>query len=106
MTIKPYSIKKAMERTDLHSGKIDRNLWIANKMLKEAIKNRSFCGESDADIELTLYTTETNFEDIYQIEDVIDELSNCYEKEGYSTCIRELTGTTLKIEGYRLTVDW
>ena len=106
MKIKPYSIKKALERTELHSDTTGRNLWIANKMLKEAIKRGSFSGEDNADIELTFYTSGTCFDDVYQIKTIIDDLSNCYEKEGYSTYIDKLTGASFEIEGYRLTVFW
>ena len=106
MNIKTYSIKKAIERTNFYSGRIDQNLWIANKMLKESIKRRSFSGENRADVEVTLYTSGVSFDDIYQIETIIDDLADCYKKEGYSTCIEELSGSLFKIEGYRLTVLW
>ena len=106
MNIKPYSIEKALERTKLHPDTTGRNLWVASKMLKKAIKRRSFYGEDYADIELTLYTSGTCFDDIYQIKTVITDLSDCYRKEGYSTYIEELTGASFETEGYRLTVFW
>lgn len=106
MNIKPYSIEKALERTKLHPDTTGRNLWIANKMLKKAIKRRSFYGEDNADIELTLYTNGTCFNEVCQIENVINDLSNCYKKEGYSTYIDELAGASFETEGYRLTVFW
>jgi len=106
MIIKPYSYDRAVKRTDLMSEKSERNLWIANRLLKAAIERSSFSGVSHTDIELTLYSSGFYFDNIDQIEATIKDLRDIYKEEGYYTSIEELTGTNLRVEGYRLRVDW
>jgi hypothetical protein len=106
MIIKPYSYDRAVKRTDVMSEKSERNLWMANKLLKAAIEKSSFSGISHTDIELTLYSSGFYFDDIYQIEATIKDLRDAYKKEGYYVSIEKLTGTNLKVEGYRLEVNW
>jgi len=106
MKIKPYSYDKALRRSSLMFEKSERNLWVANKRLKEAIKRSSFSGLCHADIELTFYSSDFYFDDIYQIESTMKDLKDVYKEEGYSVSIKKLIGTNLKVEGYRLEVNW
>lgn len=106
MIIKPYSYDKAVKRTNLLFEKSERNLWVANKLLKAAIKKSSFSGLSHTDIELTLYSSGFYFDNINQIEATIKDLRDAYKEEGYYVLIKELTGENLNVEGYRLEVDW
>lgn len=106
MNIKPYSYKKARENTDMFRVKSEYHLWMANEMLRKAIKRSCLSGLDHADIELTLYTNGFNFDDVTQIEVIINDLAVIYFDEGYYTSIKELIGVEFKIEGYRLKVDW
>lgn len=106
MIIKPYSYNKAVKRTNLLFDKSERNLWVANKLLKTSIKRSSFSGLSHTDIELTLYSSGFYFDNIDQIEATIKDLRDAYKEEGYYVSIEKLTGENLNVEGYRLEVDW
>lgn len=106
MNIKPYSYKKARKSTDMFRVKSEYHLWMANEMLKKAIKRSCLSGLDYADIELTLYTSGFNFDDVNQIEVTIKDLADIYFNEGYYTNIKELMGTEFKIEGYRLRINW
>lgn len=106
MNIKPYSYKKARKSTDMFRVKSEYHIWMANEMLRKAIKRSCLSGLDHADIELTLYTSGFNFDDVNQIETTINDLATIYLNEGYYTNIRELIGAEFKIEGYRLRIDW
>lgn len=106
MNIKPYSYKKARKSTDMFRTKSEYNIWMANEMLKKAIKRSCLSGLDHTDIELTLYTNGFNFDDVTQIEVIINDLAVIYFDEGYYTNIKELMGTEFKIEGYRLRINW
>lgn len=106
MIIKPYSYDRAVKRTDLMAEKSERNLWMANRLLKAAIERSSFSGISHTYIELTLYSSGFYFDNIDQIEATIKDLRDIYKEEGYYASIEKLTGENLRIEGYRLEVDW
>ena len=106
MNIKPYSYKKARKSTDMFRVKSEYNIWMANEMLKKTIKKSCLSGLDHADIELTLYTSGFNFDNITQIEVTIKDLAIIYFNEGYYTNIKELMGAEFKIEGYRLRIDW
>lgn len=105
MTIKPYSYNKAREYTDMYKTRTEYNIWAANESLKEAIKRSCLSGFDRANIELTLYSSGFNFDMVSQIKNIIENLATIYTDEGYYTNIQELYGG-VKIEGYRLTVDW
>lgn len=106
MNIKPYSYKKARKSTDMFRVKSEYHLWMANEMLRKAIKRSCLSGFDHADIELTLYTSGFNFDDVNQIEVTIKDLADIYFNEGYYTNIKELMGAEFKIEGYHLRIDW
>lgn len=106
MIIKPYSYDKALRRSELYYEKSERHIWLANKLLKTAIKKSSFSGLSHTDIELTLYSSGFYFDNIDQIEATIKDLRDAYKEEGYYVSIEKLIGENLNVEGYRLEVDW
>lgn len=106
MIIKPYSYDQAVRRSELYYEKSERHIWLANQLLKDTIKRSSFSGIRHAYIELTLYSGGFYFDNIDQIESTIKDLRDVYKEEGYGVVITEITGGQLKVEGYRLEVDW
>lgn len=106
MIVKPYSYDKAVRRSELYYEKSERHIWLANQLLKEAIKRSSFSGLRHADIELTLFSGGFSFDSIDQIDVTIRDLKEVYKEEGYGVVITEVTGRQLKLEGYRLEVNW
>lgn len=105
MTIKPYSYDKAREYTNMYKTRTEYNIWVTNEMLKEAIARSCFSGLDHASIELTLYSSGFSFDDAGQVKNVIENLATIYNDEGYYINIQELF-KGIKVEGYRLTVDW
>lgn len=106
MIIKPYPYDKALRRSELFYEKSERHIWLANQLLKEAIKKSSFSGLYHADIELTLYSSGFFFDNIDQIWVTVSDLETFYHDEGYSTSFIPLKNGTGEIEGYRLEVGW
>lgn len=106
MIVKPYSYDKAVRRSELYYEKSERHIWLANQLLKEAIKKSSFSGLRHADIELTLYSGGFYFDTVDQIDVTIRDLKEVYNEEGYGVIITEITGGRLEVEGYRLEVNW
>ena len=106
MKITPYPYNKAVERTQLYEYPSERNLWLANKILKKAIKRSSFSGLRHTDIEITLYSSGFEFDNEGQIYATVTDLKDMYDKVGYVARIRELTNGWRQINGYRLEVTW
>ena len=106
MIIKPYSYDKAVRRSELYYEKSERHIWLANQLLKDAIKRSSFSGLRRADIELTLYSSGFYFDTVDQIDVTIRDLKEIYNKEGYGVDIMKVTSGGSMIEGYRLEVNW
>lgn len=107
MIVKPYSYDKAVRRSELYNEASERHIWLANQLLKDAIKKSSFSGFRHADIELTLYSSGFLFDNINQIWVTTSDLEQFYHEEGYGTSFIPLkNGLTGKIEGYRLEVNW
>jgi hypothetical protein len=106
MIIKPYSYDKAVRRSELYREASERHIWLANQLLKEAIKRSSFSGLYHADIELTLYSSGFFFDSVDQIDVTVRDLREVYHEEGYSIVITEITDGQLKVQGYRLEVNW
>ena len=106
MIVKPYSYDKAVRRSELYYEKSERHLWLANQLIKDAIKKSSFSGLRCADIELTLYSSGFYFDTVDQIDVTIRDLKEIYNKEGYGVDIMKVTIGGSMIEGYRLEVDW
>ena len=106
MIIKPYSYDKTLRRSELYYDKSERHIWLANQLLKEAIKKSSFSGLRHADIELTLYSSGFYFDTVDQIDATVRDLKDIYKKEGYGTNIIKITGGWSEVEGYRLEVSW
>lgn len=106
MIVKPYSYDKAVGRSELYYEKSERHIWLANQLLKEAIKRNSFSGLRHADIELTLFSGGFSFDSVDQIDVTVRDLKEVYNEEGYGVVITEVIGRQLKVEGYRLEVNW
>lgn len=106
MIVKPYSYDKAVRRSELYYEKSERHIWLANQLLKEAIKRSSFSGLRHADIELTLFSGGFSFDSIDQIDVTIRDLKEVYKEEGYGVVITEVTDGQLEVQGYRLEVNW
>lgn len=106
MIVKPYSYDKAVRRSELYEEASERHIWLANQLLKEAIKKSSFSGLRHADIELTLYSGGFYFDTVDQIYVTITDLKDIYNKEGYGVILTEVTGGQLGVQGYRLEVNW
>ena len=106
MIVKPYSYDKAVRRSELYYEKSERHIWLANQLLKEAIKKSSFSGLRHVDIELTLYSSGFYFDTIDQIDVTVRDLKEVYNEEGYGVIITEITGGRNEVEGYRLEVRW
>lgn len=106
MIVKPYSYDKAVRRSELYEEASERQIWLANQLLKEAIKRSSFSGLRHADIELTLYSSGFDFDTVDQIDVTIRDLKDVYNDEGYGVILTEITGEQLKVQGYRLEVNW
>ena len=84
MIIKPYSYDKAVRRSELYYEKSERHIWLANQLLKDAIKRSSFSGLRHADIELTLYSSGFYFDTVDQIDVTIRDLNEIYNKKSQS----------------------
>lgn len=106
MIVKPYSYYKAARRSSLYEEASERQIWLANQLLKESIKRSSFSGLRHADIELTLYSNGFFFNSVDQIDVTTRDLEEVYQKEGYNTILIPLKNGIGKIEGYRLEVNW
>ena len=106
MIVKPYSYDKAVRRSELYYEKSERHIWLANQLLKEAIKRNSFSGLCHADIELTLFSGGFSFDSVDQIDVTIRDLKEVYNEEGYGVVITEVTDGQLEVQGYRLEVNW
>lgn len=102
----PYSIDEAIKRSWRYSSKSERDLWIANELLKKQIEDCSFSGRYDAAIEYTIYDLTPTFLNINEVEATIGTLAEKYMAEGYHIVITPLKGACLKIEGYRMEVSW
>lgn len=106
MIVKPYSYDKAVKRSELYYEKSERHIWLANQLLKEAIKKSSFSGLRHADIELTLYSSGFYFDTVDQIDVTARDLKEVYKEEGYGVDIMKITSGRRETEGYRLEVYW
>lgn len=106
MIVKPYSYDKAVRRSELYYEKSERHIWLANQLLKDAIKKNSFSGLRHADIELTLYSSGFYFDTVDQIDVTLRDLKEVYKEEGYGVDIMKVTSGGCEIEGYRLEVNW
>lgn len=106
MIVKPYSYDKAVRRSELYYEKSERHIWLANQLLKEAIKKSSFSGLRHADIELTLYSSGFYFDTVSQIDVTVRDLQEVYKEEGYGVDIIKITSGRRETEGYRLEVYW
>lgn len=106
MIVKPYSYDKAVRRSELYYEKSERHIWLANQLLKDAIKKSSFSGLRHADIELTLYSSGFYFDTVDQIDVTVRDLKEVYKEEGYGVDIMKVTSGGRMIEGYRLEVSW
>lgn len=106
MIVKPYSYDKAVRRSELYYEKSERHIWLANQLLKDAIKKSSFSGLRRADIELTLYSSGFCFDTVNQIDVTLRDLKDIYNKEGYGVDIMKITSGRCEVEGYRLEVNW
>lgn len=106
MIVKPYSYDKAVRRSELYYKKSERHIWLANQLLKDAIKKSSFSGLRHADIELTLYSSGFYFDTVDQIDVTLRDLKEIYNEDGYGVDIMKVTSGGREIEGYRLEVNW
>lgn len=109
MIVKPYSYDKAVRRSELYSEASERDIWLANQLLKDAIKKSSFSGFRSADIELTLYSSGFCFDTVDQIDVTVRDLKEVYHEEGYGVIITEIKGFVnerSEVAGYRLEVRW
>ena len=106
MIVKPYPYNIAVKCSELYYERSERHIWLANQVLKDAIKKSSFSGFRSADIELTLYSSGFYFDTVDQIDVTVRDLKDIYKKEGYGTDIMKITSGGLEIEGYRLEVNW
>ena len=104
--IKPYSFDEAIERSRIYADKSERDLWIANELLKRQIEECSFSGGYEATIEYTIYDLSPAFSNINEVEATVGTLADVYEEEGYHTKVTPLKGYCHRIEGFRLEVNW
>lgn len=102
----PYSIDKAIKRSWRYSSKSERDLWIANELLKKQIEECSFSGGYDATIEYTIHDLTPAFSNINEVEATVNTLAEEYMAEGYHIVITPLKGYCQRIEGYRMEVSW